>query len=48
MNILNAARRISAMFPGYFQNAKHDHNKDFGYPIMLILTQLISDICVTA
>ena len=32
MNILNAARRISAMFPGYFQNAKHDHNKDFGYP----------------
>jgi hypothetical protein len=20
------------MFPGYFQNAKHDHNKDFGYP----------------
>ena len=32
MNILHAARRISAMFPGYFQNAKHDHNKDFGYP----------------
>jgi hypothetical protein len=32
MSILNAARRISAMFPGYFQNAKHDHNKDFGYP----------------
>ena len=32
MNIFNAARRIEAMFPGYFQNAKHDHNKDFGYP----------------
>jgi len=32
MNLMNAARRIEAMFPGYFQNAKHDHNKDFGYP----------------
>lgn len=27
-----AARRLSDMFPGYFQGAKHDHYADFGYP----------------
>jgi len=31
--IANAVqRRLDNMFPGYFGNAKHDHNKDFGYP----------------
>ena len=30
--LINAARRVEAMFPGYYENSKHDHNKDFGYP----------------
>lgn len=30
--IINAARRLEAMFPGYFPEAKHNHYKDFGYP----------------
>ena len=33
MQILaNAARRLENMFPGYFHEAKHNHNKDFGWP----------------
>lgn len=31
--LMNAARRIDAMFPGYFNaTPKHDHKKDFGWP----------------
>jgi hypothetical protein len=30
--IMNAARRVEAMFPGYFPEAKHNHRKDFGWP----------------
>ena len=30
--MVNAARRLETIFPGYFENSKHDHNKDFGYP----------------
>lgn len=30
--IMNAARRLDAMFPGYFPEAKHNHYRDFGYP----------------
>lgn len=30
--IINAARRIETMFPGYFEDAKHSHYKDFGWP----------------
>lgn len=38
--ILNAARRLESMFPGYFPEAKHNHYKDFGYPENLGFTQL--------
>lgn len=30
--IANAARRLDALFPGYYQPAKHLHSKDFGWP----------------
>lgn len=30
--IMNAARRLDSIFPGYFPTAKHQHYKDFGYP----------------
>ena len=31
--VANVTRSLSNMFPGYFrENAKHDHNRDFGYP----------------
>jgi len=36
--IINAARRVENMYPGYFQNSKHDHNKDFGYPDLVDFT----------
>lgn len=31
-SIMNAVRRMDAMFPGYFPEAKHNHYRDFGYP----------------
>jgi len=37
--IMNAARRMTTMFPGYFEEAKHNHYKDFGYPDSLTFTQ---------
>lgn len=40
--IANAARRIDAMFPGYFQEAKHNHYRDFGFPEYLQFSQLYS------
>lgn len=36
----NATRRLGAMFPGFFPDAKHDHYKDFGYPTVLTFSQL--------
>ena len=38
--IANAARRLDAMFPGYFPEAKHDHYSDFGYPQNLTFSML--------
>lgn len=35
-------RNLSAMFPGYFQNAKHNHYADFGWPTTLTFDQLYS------
>lgn len=32
MAVNAATRRLSSMFPGYFQDAKHNHYTDFGYP----------------
>lgn len=40
--IINAARRMATMFPGYFPDAKHNHYKDFGYPETLTFSQLHS------
>lgn len=33
--LANATRRLGSMFPGYFEEAKHDHYKDFGWPVNL-------------
>lgn len=30
--LANAARRLDALFPGYFPDTKHQHAKDFGWP----------------
>ncbi|MFC3169232.1 anti-CBASS protein Acb1 family protein [Paracoccus fontiphilus] len=30
--IVNAARRLDALLPGYFPETKHQHAKDFGWP----------------
>lgn len=38
--LVNAARRIETMFPGYFGEAKHNHYKDFGFPEHLAFVQL--------
>lgn len=38
--LVNAARRLDAMFPGYFPEAKHNHYKDFGYPDTLTFQHL--------
>jgi uncharacterized protein len=38
--IANAARRLDAMFPGYFPQAKHNHYRDFGYPEHLTFAQI--------
>lgn len=40
--VVNAARRIDAMFPGYFPEAKHNHYRDFGYPEKLTFDQVYS------
>jgi hypothetical protein len=37
--MVNAARRLENMFPGYFPDQKHDHIKDFGYPTTVIFNQ---------
>lgn len=34
-----ATRRVSSLFPGYFEAAKHNHYSDFGWPISLGFTQ---------
>jgi hypothetical protein len=38
--VVNAARRLESMFPGYFPEAKHNHYRDFGYPEHLTFAQL--------
>lgn len=38
--LVNAARRLDAMFPGYFQTTKHNHYADFGWPETLTFEQL--------
>jgi uncharacterized protein len=38
--IMNAARRLETMFPGYFPEAKHNHYRDFGWPENLTFAQL--------
>lgn len=40
-----AARRLGAMFPGFFQGQKHDHYKDFGYPAQLSFDLLYAMYC---
>jgi len=40
-----AARRLGAMFPGFFQGQKHDHYKDFGYPAQLTFELLYAMYC---
>lgn len=37
--IMNAARRLDVLFPGYFPEAKHNHYADFGYPATLTFEQ---------
>lgn len=38
--VVNAARRIENLFPGFFPEAKHNHYRDFGYPETVTFTQL--------
>ena len=39
--IVNTARRLDAMFPGYFQpSTKHNHYRDFGWPDALTFEHL--------
>lgn len=35
-----AKRRIADLFPGYFEEPKHNHYKDFGWPERLVFEQL--------
>lgn len=38
--LVNAARRLEVMFPGYFPAAKHNHYGDFGWPESLTFPML--------
>ncbi len=38
--MVNASRRLDAMFPDFFPAAKHNHNKDFGWPDQLTFALL--------
>jgi len=38
--LVNAARRVETMFPGYFEAAKHNHYKDFSWPENVTFSQL--------
>lgn len=40
--IMNSARRLENLFPGYFPGHKHNHYKDFGYPDTLSFDQFFS------
>lgn len=41
--ITNAMRRLDSVFPGYFgSDTKHNHYKDFGWPVSLQFTQYYS------
>lgn len=37
--LVNAARRVESMFPGYFPETKHNHYRDFGFPAHLQFSQ---------
>lgn len=41
--VANAVRRLSTMFPGYFEAQKHNHYTDFGWPSALTF-QLLYDM----
>lgn len=38
--VVNAARRLDTMFPGYFAETKHNHYRDFGWPENVTFLQL--------
>lgn len=45
-SIANAAvRRLANLFPGYFEDAKHNHYRDFGWPTSLSFSQLHDMYC---
>ena len=39
--LTNASRKISQLFPGFFEGAKHNHYVDFGWPEQLTFNQLL-------
>ncbi|HAB19898.1 MAG TPA: DUF1073 domain-containing protein [Verrucomicrobiales bacterium] len=41
-NLMNSVRRVENLFPGWFQDAKHDHYADYGWPKDLTFQQLYS------
>lgn len=44
--VMNAtSRRVSQMFPGYFDEAKHNHYKDFGWPNQITFAQFYAMYC---
>lgn len=44
--LINATmRRMSAIFPGYFEGAKHNHYRDFGWPENVTFSQLYAMYC---
>lgn len=38
--VVNTVRRLETMFPGYFETAKHNHYRDFGWPENVTFAQL--------
>ncbi|WP_300440350.1 phage portal protein [uncultured Mameliella sp.] len=44
--MMNAtSRRVSALFPGYFDEAKHNHYRDFGWPQNVTFSQIYAMYC---
>ena len=39
------SRRMSSLFPGYFEEAKHNHFRDFGWPNHVTFSQLHAMYC---
>lgn len=44
-SIVNRAREISSLFPGYFEDYKHNHYRDFGYPTDITFALAYSMYC---